>query len=276
MVADAMAILRRPSLAIALGGSFAAANASDTTLDQARAMLNERRATDAYNLLSPLAEERAGTPEFDYLLGIAALDAGHPGEAVFALERVLAVTPDNALARAEIARAYIELSELETARREIENVKASGSVPEGAQATLDKYLSLIERARGGGTRVRGYISLAGGYDTNINSGTDESSAAIPFLGNVVFQLVDQTQANENAFTLIAGGVDFAQPLNKQFDVVGGARGYYRNTQSPFSTQDTYLYGGLRTERGKHQFTLAAQGEDPCATSMAASANGPTP
>jgi outer membrane protein len=249
------------ALVLATAGNFTPALAAGAPLDQARALLTDRRAAAAYDLLAPFAEEHAGNPDFDYLLGIAALDAGHPGEAVFALERVLAIAPDHALARAEIARAYFALSELETARREIENVKASGNVPEGAQATLDKYLSLIERAKGGGTRVRGYVSLGGGYDTNINSGTDQSSAAIPFLNDVVFQLNDRAQANENAYTLVAGGVDFAQPFNKQLSAVGGARGYYRNTQSPFSTQDTYLYGGLRSEIGRHQFTLGAQGED---------------
>ena len=76
--------------------------------------------------LSALADQvldRAGNPDFDYLLGIAALDSGHGERAVFALERVLAVQPSNALARAEIARAYLFIGEKDTARREFENVK---------------------------------------------------------------------------------------------------------------------------------------------------------
>src|SRR5262245_64922836 len=40
--------------------------------------------------------------------------------AVFALERVLALQPDNHLARAEIARAYLALGERDAARREFE------------------------------------------------------------------------------------------------------------------------------------------------------------
>ncbi len=249
------------ALAVALGSSLGNVHADEAIHNQARELLSQNRAAAAYELLAPLEDAEAGNPEFDYLLGIAALDAGHPGEAVFALERVLAVAPDNSLARAEIARAYFALSELETARREIEHVKASGNVPETATATLDKYLSLIERARGGGTRVRGYLSIAGGYDTNTNSGTDQSSVAIPFFNNLVFQLVDQAQSSESPYALVAGGLDITHPLNKQYSLVGGARGYYRGTENPFSTTDAYAYGGIRTERGRHQFTLAAQGEN---------------
>ena len=234
---------------------------ADPVIDQARDLLTRQQAPAAYALLAPLADERAGDPDFDFLLGLAALDAGHPGEAVFALERVLSVQPDHALARAEIARAYYALSEYETARLEFENVKAGGNVPTEAQETMDRYLALIERAQsGGGPRISGFVTAGAGYDTNVNSGTDESRVAIPILGNVPFQLVDEAVENEHAYTLIAGGVNVNHPLSKELSVVGGARGYYRNTESPFSTRDAYLYGGLQGERGKHQVTVAAQGE----------------
>ena len=232
------------ALAVALGSALGTAHADDAVNNQARELLSQKRAAAAYELLAPLAEAEAGNPEFDYLLGIAALDAGHPGEAVFALERVLAVAPDNTLARAEIARAYYALSELETARREIEHVKASGNVPEGATATLDKYLSLIERARGGGTRVRGYLSIAGGYDTNANSGTDQSSIAIPFLNtNALFQLVDQARSTESPYALVAGGLDITHPLNKQLSLVGGARGQSFNGRG---VRQCIASGGLQS------------------------------
>lgn len=240
--------------------SLAGAVRADPMTDQARDLLNNHQAAAAYALLAPLDDERAGDPDFDYLLGIAALDAGHPGEAVFALERVLAVQPDHALARAEIARAYYALSEFETARQEFENVKASGDVPQTARATMDQYLALIERAQSGVSRINGYITAGAGYDTNVNSGTDESQVAIPILNDRVFQLVDNAQDQENPYALIAGGVNLNQPLSKNLSLVGGARGYYRATESPFSTSDTYLYGGVRSEHGRHQLTLAGQGE----------------
>src|SRR3990172_10272519 len=66
---------------------------ADKVTDQARKLLEQRNAKAAYDLLLPLQSQRAGEIEYDYFLGVAALDAGDPQQAVFALERVLAVNP---------------------------------------------------------------------------------------------------------------------------------------------------------------------------------------
>jgi len=52
----------------------------------------------------------AGNLDYDYLLGIAALDSGQPDKASLALERVLAVTPDYVGAGSILARAYFALA----------------------------------------------------------------------------------------------------------------------------------------------------------------------
>ena len=241
---------------------LSSAAAADGVTDQARELLNNHQAGAAYELLAPLVDERSGDPDFDYLVGIAALDSGRPGQAVFALERVLAVKPNDPLARAEIARAYFELSEFETSRQEFENAKASGEVPANAVATMDKYLSLIDRAqRGGDKPISGYLGFATGYDTNVNSGTDETTIAIPFLNNLPLQLIDQATSHDNAFATVQAGVNALHPLDKHWALIGGARGYYRGTESPFSTADTFFYGGVRGTFGKNEFTFAGQGED---------------
>src|SRR5882724_1210156 len=79
---------------------------ADALTDRAKRLLAQKQPKQAYDLLLPQEAARAGDPEFDYLLGVAALDSGELERAVFALERVLAVQPDNHVARAEIARAY--------------------------------------------------------------------------------------------------------------------------------------------------------------------------
>lgn len=121
--------MRRAALSttrIVLGLALAVLSVSalaDLALDRAKQLLQQKQPEQAYELLLPLEAQRAGDPEFDYLLGIAALDSGHRERAIFALERVLAVQPNNALARAEIARAYLAVGEKDTARREFEAVK---------------------------------------------------------------------------------------------------------------------------------------------------------
>ncbi len=62
-------------------------------LKKAEQLINQQKSEEAYELLFAQYEQHAGTPEFDLLLGIAALDSGHPSQAVFAFERVLAMYP---------------------------------------------------------------------------------------------------------------------------------------------------------------------------------------
>lgn len=74
--------------------------------------------------MAPQADEQAGEPEFDYLLGITAIDSGHASDAVTALERVLAADPSNNGARMELARAYYVLGADDLAKREFNQLLA--------------------------------------------------------------------------------------------------------------------------------------------------------
>ena len=78
---------------------------------QARQLLHQQDPQAAYALLEPHTGAYSSSEDFNYLLGIAALDSGRPSQSVLALERVLANNPDHTLARAEIARAFLMLRE---------------------------------------------------------------------------------------------------------------------------------------------------------------------
>src|SRR6185369_18087686 len=82
-----------------------------TLLAEARSMLDAGKAKEAYALLAEQEVAFAGTLEFDYLFGLAALDSHRAKEAVFALERVVAAQPDFPGARMDLARAQLELGE---------------------------------------------------------------------------------------------------------------------------------------------------------------------
>ena len=60
-------------------------------VDDAKALLQQGKAKQAMELLEQQLPQMAENVEFNYLLGIASLDAGKPGKAVFAFERVLAL-----------------------------------------------------------------------------------------------------------------------------------------------------------------------------------------
>ncbi len=63
-------------------------------------------AAGAYAMLKPEERSRAGNPEYDYALGLAAIDSGHVTDAVAAFERVLAVEPQHLRARRTRPRLY--------------------------------------------------------------------------------------------------------------------------------------------------------------------------
>jgi len=232
---------------------------ADAVTDRAKDLLARKDARAAYQLLLPLEPQRAGDPEFDYLLGIASLDAGDPERAIFALERVLAVQPGNLQARAEVARAYYELGEKDTAQREFETVR-SGGVPPEVRATVDRYLSAIAASRT--TRFNAYVEIAAGHDSNVNAATAQSQVAVPFFGGALFQLAPGALELEDSFASLAAGFSFGTDLSAQWSLVGGAS-YYGKYNRDITLFDMASWDGalgLRWAKDANAVTLVAQGQ----------------
>jgi tetratricopeptide (TPR) repeat protein len=229
----------------------------DELTDRAKGLLDRQQAKQAYQLLLPQESARAGQPDYDYLLGIAALDAGDAERAVFALERVLAVQPNNHVARAEIARAYLALGERDAARREFQTVREQ-SIPAEAKANIDRFLAAIRTAET--TRVEGYIELGAGYDTNVNAATGSSQIAIPALGGIIATLDPAATKQADSFGQLAGGVNLTHKLNEAWSVVGNAAGAVRLHADETRFDQLILDGtlGARWSGGKEAFTLAGQ------------------
>lgn len=245
-------------LGLLLGTGLATAG----EIEEALSLLQSGQADAAYQLLEPLTAERSGNPDFDYVLGLAALDSGRAAEAVFALERVLAVQPDHARARAEIGRAYFQLGETETARQEFEAVNRQGVPPRVAEA-LQRYLNAIDqRVQGNRQQLRAYVEAALGYDTNVNSGPSDSTVAVPFFGGAILTLNDAGVENEDGFASLAAGFAGAYPLSDPVDFIGGANIGRRQilSDSEFTTDSLDGYAGLSYTQNKDVFTGALQAE----------------
>jgi hypothetical protein len=236
------------------------AGAADNVLTEAKRHLDSGDPQAAYNLLVPLQSDRAGDPDYDFLLGSAALQTGRNTEAIFALERVLAVRPDATAARALIARAYFNLKETETAKREFENVRGQQVPPEVA-STIDRFLDAIRRIEEGQkVSFRGYVEFGGGYDSNVNSATAEGQIAVPAFGGTIFTLAASSQEQGDGYLTFGGGVGIRGPLSRNLSVFGGLA--YSNksniNEDNFSTSSWDLSGGLSYRGGRNTLTLAAQ------------------
>lgn len=237
------------------------AAAADTLTDRARGLIEAGKGTEAFRLLEPLEGERAGDPAYDLLLGIAALDAGQDTRGIFALERVLAIDPNNVRARAEIARAYMAVGEAEAARSEFETARKQGIPPEVA-GNFDKLLTTIDRMQDASrTAIRGYVEATVGYDTNVNAAPNRSTVAIPGLNPFSdFVLSPDGRSRADGFGALGGGVSVRHALTKEFSLFGGLAGNQRWNfdASRFDTGSLDAHAGIMYTRDRNTLSLTAQ------------------
>ena len=197
-------------------------------LGRAEDLVRSGEAEQAWALLAPLERQFAGRPDFDYLLGVAALESGRPNRATFVLERVLTVNPGHLAARLEMARAYFALRDFERAEREFNFILSSAPPPE--IATLSRlYLSKMrEGSPARGAVLSGYAEVTLGRDSNVNAAVAQSSVFVPGLGTEVI-LDTSLQPRPDDFVALAAGLEYTHALSPNLGLIAGAdlrqRGY---------------------------------------------------
>jgi len=143
--------------------------ANDALLREARDILTRGEFKQAYELLESQMLEQAGNSDYDYLLGVSALEAAKPGQAIFALERVVASSPGNGGARFALGRAFFAVKQYERARSEFNKVLSlnpASKIANSSQEFLNKISSYTRQ-----WRVRAALGVNLGDDKNANSAT---------------------------------------------------------------------------------------------------------
>ncbi len=87
-------------------------NAMATIHQEAQALLDNGKYQHAYHLLDDNEANLAGDPDFDYLLGTAAVMTKNYEQAIYVFERVLVLRPNHAGARLDMAISYYHLCQL--------------------------------------------------------------------------------------------------------------------------------------------------------------------
>lgn len=162
-------------------------------LASARRQLAEGRPAAALQGLLAHEAELAGVPEFDYQLGLAALEAGDDRAALHALERVILQLPNHAGAWIDLAIAHIRLREYATAETLLAHVEDNFSPP----ADL---LQHIQAARSQSRQARlaegwhGEFTVQRGRVGNVNAGISTSGITLTPQGSApVFLEIDPSR-----------------------------------------------------------------------------------
>ncbi len=218
-----------------LGGGYPA-QAAETPSDPLEVITRLYDAGDvqaAYEAALVLQAEWEGDPLFDLYFGLAAVDSGQLEEGLFALERILVVTPDDQQVRLEIARVYYLLGQLDRSRSEFETVLAADP-PQSVRTNVASYLDAIKVAKAQkanaavaqsvgqvgalsqATQVQAYVQVGMGWDTNVNSAPGVADFTTPTLGAGV--LSANAVSDADRYTEFTLGASLRHALSRQWSV----------------------------------------------------------
>lgn len=200
------------AMVLALSAPLAAAD----SIDELRALVEANDSTAAWDMAQRLEPENAGEPDFDFWYALAAKAAGQKNQAVFALDRVIANQPDNSRAKLELADVYYQFGNAAGAKGLFEQVLAS-TPPDAVQQNIRTYLAAmaaVEQKRG--TQVSGFVTIAGGYDSNINNATSvPEHDVVTSSGPLTFALTPASLATDTGFMDVRTGLNMVQPVNNR-------------------------------------------------------------
>lgn len=243
--------------------SLSAAAQDPDPVPQARALVEKQDAAAAWALLAPLAGARSGEVEFDYWLGVAALETGRLEVAALAFERVLDRNPEFDSARLELGRTYLRMGSLDLA--ELEFRRLLGRSPnEAGRKVLEGYLAEIKRLKDRQAfSVSGYVEAGGGHDSNLSSTTSDFTSAVDSsFGLPGIQPTGNSIKRSAPYWGAAAGVQAALRAAEDLTWFGSAdarlRGY-RN-ESDYDYQLLDLSGGAQWRRGENTWTAFAFGQ----------------
>lgn len=252
------------SILLALMLSWAVlAHASGDLLAEAREFLHLGKAEEALSLLAPHETEYAGQFEFDYLLGVAALEAGKADVAVFALERAVATNPDSAYAHADLAQAYLALGERDAAKETLQLASRINHDPAASLLIQRKRNLLLQEEYAGQGHFNAFLEFGLGYDNNVNSATNSRDLVIPAFGAFTFTLGGNSIKLGSRFSQQRGGVSASYPLAEHTNVFGRVTAMQRihSRHEEFDIASLESIAGISHQLGAHHFSLSLQNHD---------------
>ncbi|MDH5258982.1 MAG: tetratricopeptide repeat protein, partial [Gammaproteobacteria bacterium] len=203
----------------------------------ANSLVKQSRANEAYEMLLPLESSRAGDPAFDYMLGVSAMESGDLSNAVFALQRAVAVKPDFVGAKMDLARTYYKLDEMREAKQEFLSIfqfEPSARL----QEIINLYLSNINRKQQKkASKRQSSISL------NVSAGYDSNANSAPSIDNYLGIVLDENSRKKpSSYVSTAANLSFVSPLSKnEIFTYGGGFSQRSNTSTRFINSSSFVF-----------------------------------
>ena len=208
--------------------------AADLTapMAEARALLRNGQPLAAYDALMKMEYEGSGDIEFDYLLGVAALEAGKPDKATLALERVLESNPNYAGARIDMGRAFMLLGDAVRAQEEFTAVLELNP-PDVVRERVEGFMAeMAQRTSVAKTNWSGFFGITMGRDSNVNNAPGKAEQFIPGILDTVVLDPDSVETPSN-YSALAGRIQVDHHINDRFGVYAGLDlTLRRNFQAP--------------------------------------------
>ncbi|MDP4982141.1 tetratricopeptide repeat protein [Pseudoalteromonas tunicata] len=175
-------------------------------LNNADPFLKDKNFQGLFDYLISYEFDFAGQAEYDYVLGLAALESNQPNLAVQILQRAVDVDALFSGARMALARAYFSTGDLERAKFHF-TLLLEQNPPAKAQPVIKQYLANIEQlSKNYSASLHTYLELGMGFDSNANASTDLDL----FYG---FQLDPKNIETQSVFSTLLGALKYNYPID---------------------------------------------------------------
>jgi hypothetical protein len=214
-------------------------------LDELRRLVESGQHQQAFEL-AQRQPELAGDVHFDFLFGVAAINAGRVPQGLLALERHLSQVPGNDRARLELAQGYFLLGDFVRARSEFEFVLRYEQ-PTATRERINRVLEAMQSRQTGTRRpaARLYAELGAGRDNNVNSGTFRDELEFLFGGRQSIAGTDSQAVADDFVHLALGGEQQLRVSNRLSVFVGADLDQQRNREAQrFDRSNASAYLGF--------------------------------
>lgn len=199
-----------------------------------------------------------GEPDFDYLLGVSALNSGLSAPAVFAFERVIEAKPQWYEARLYLVKSYIAANNLPAANSQASVLINTSTSPDRVKMAARKLLETSQhKQRLAGRSYDQNVEIAFGMDGNVNAGTSEDTILIPNLGE--FLLSPASKSSDDTYTKLNYKGRYSHPLDQRNALsLGVSTDWYKfNELSEYDRINTNITGRYQQQLEQTQWYVQA-------------------